>query len=102
MVMSRENYEFHKHIQNKKKITAFDTVVIAASFLYPLSSIPQVIQIFHGSTEGVSLYSWGSFAVFATIFLTYGLKHRITPMIVTNSIWIIMDSLVIIGVLVYS
>ena len=102
MVMSRENYVFQKHIQKKKKITAFDAVVIAASFMYPLSSIPQVIQIFQGSTDGVSLLSWASFAVFAIIFLIYGLKHRITPMIITNSIWIIMDSLVIIGILINS
>ena len=97
MVMSRENYVFQKHIQTKKKITTFDAVVFIASFLYPLSSIPQVIQIFQGTTDGISLYSWASFAVFAAIFLIYGLKHRITPMIITNSIWIVMDSLVIIG-----
>ena len=98
--MSRENPEFHKHILNKKKITTFDILVVFASFMYPLSSIPQVIQIFQGSTDGVSLYSWASFLVFAIIFLTYGIKNRITPMLITNSIWIIMDSLVIIGILI--
>jgi len=102
MVMSRENIEFQKHIQKKKKITVFDTVVIIASFLYPLSSIPQAIQIFHGSTDGVSIYSWISFAVFAAIFLTYGLKHRIVPMIITNSLWVVMDSIVIVGLLLNS
>jgi len=102
MVMSRENIEFQKHIQKKKKITVFDTVVIIASFLYPLSSIPQAIQIFHGSTDGVSIYSWVSFAVFAAIFLTYGLKHRIVPMIITNSLWVVMDSIVIVGLLLNS
>jgi len=102
MVMSRENIEFQKHIQKKKKITVFDTVVIIASFLYPLSSIPQAIQIFHGSTDGVSIYSWVSFVVFAAIFLTYGLKHRIVPMIITNSLWVVMDSIVIVGLLLNS
>ena len=102
MVMSRENIEFQKHIQKKKKITVFDTVVIIASFLYPLSSIPQAIQIFHGSTDGVSIYSWVSFAVFAAIFLTYGLKHRIVPMVITNSLWVVMDSIVIVGLLLNS
>ncbi|MDB5180283.1 MAG: hypothetical protein JWO54_41, partial [Candidatus Saccharibacteria bacterium] len=65
MVMSRENYVFQEHVKGKKKLTAFDIIVIVASFLYPLSSIYQVIAIFHGSTEGVSLYSWVSFAVFS-------------------------------------
>ena len=100
--MSRHNPVFDQHIQTKKKLTTFDVIVIFASFMYPLSGLPQVIQIFQGTTEGVSLYSWVSFLVFASIFLTYGLKHRITPMIITNSIWIIVDGLVVIDYLLNS
>ena len=95
--MSRDNLTLHKHIENKKKLSTFDVVVIFASFLYPLSSIPQVISVFHGSIEGVSIYSWVGFLVFASVFFTYGIKHRIAPMIIANSIWIVMDSLVVIG-----
>jgi uncharacterized protein with PQ loop repeat len=102
MVMSRENHVFQEHIKAKKKLGVFDTIVIIASFMYPLSGLPQVVQIFQGTTEGVSLYSWVSFLVFAIIFLTYGLKHRITPMIITNSIWIVVDGLVVIGYLLHS
>lgn len=98
--MSRENPALQTHIATKKKITPFDTVVVIASFLYPLSGLPQVFQIFRGSTEGVSLYSWISFTLFSTIFLAYGLKHNIKPMIITNSIWFVIDSLVIIGLLI--
>lgn len=97
--MSRENYNLHKHVSKKKKLSAFDYIVIAASFMYPLSGIPQVIQIFQGTTDGVSIYSWLGFTLFATIFLIYGLKHRVTPMIIANSIWIVVDSLVVIGYL---
>ena len=100
--MSRHNPVFDQHIQNKKKLTTFDIIVIFASFMYPLSGLPQVVQVFQGTTDGVALYSWVSFLVFASIFLTYGIKHRITPMIITNSIWIMVDSLVVIGYLVNS
>lgn len=99
MVMSRENYNLHKHIETKKKLGAFDVIVIVASFLYPLSGVPQIIQIFQGTTDGVSIYSWLGFLLFASIFLVYGLKHRVTPMIIANSIWIIVDGLVVIGYL---
>jgi len=100
--MSVHNPDFDQHIQTKKKLTTFDIIVLFASFMYPLSGLPQVIQIFQGTTEGVSIYSWISFLVFASIFLTYGLKHRITPMIITNSIWIIVDGLVVISYLLNS
>jgi len=97
--MSRENYHLHQHIKKKKKLSVFDVIVVIASFMYPLSGIPQVIQIFQGTTDGVSLISWVGFLTFASIFLIYGLKHRVTPMIIANSIWIVVDSLVIIGYL---
>ena len=102
MVMSRDNLTLHKHIEKKKKLNTFDIVVIFASFLYPLSSIPQVISVFQGSIEGVSIYSWIGFLIFASIFFTYGIKHKIFPMLIANSIWIVMDSLVIIGYVMYS
>lgn len=100
--MSRENFHLHTHIQKKKKLNTFDVVVIFASFMYPLSGIPQVIQIFQGHTAGVSIISWIGFALFASIFLAYGLKHKVTPMIIANSIWVVVDSLVIIGYFVQS
>ncbi len=102
MVMSRENYNLHKHIEKKKKLTTFDVVVIVASFLYPLSGIPQVIQIFQGTTDGVSVYSWLGFTLFAGIFFAYGIKHKVTPMIIANSIWLVVDGLVVIGYLLNS
>ncbi|MFZ1300994.1 MAG: hypothetical protein WAQ27_00205 [Candidatus Microsaccharimonas sp.] len=100
--MSRENYILHKHIEKKKRLTNFDIVIIIASFLYPLTGIPQVIQIFQGATDGVSIYSWVGFMCFSTLFLIYGFKHKIVPMMITNSIWILIDSLVVIGFLLYN
>lgn len=95
--MSRENYTLHKHISKKKKLSTFDIIVIFASFMYPLSGIPQIIGVFQGNIEGVSVYSWLGFTLFASIFLIYGLKHRVTPMIIANTIWLAVDSLVVIG-----
>jgi hypothetical protein len=39
------------------------------------------------------------FIGFSALFLAYGLIHRIAPMIITNILWLAVDSLVIIGVL---
>lgn len=99
--MSRQNPIIHAHLARKKHITFFDKVIILASFLYPLCSVPQVIQVFNGQTSGVSLLSWAGFTVFAVLFFSYGLIHRITPMIITNAIWFIVDALVIIGLLTH-
>lgn len=98
--MSRQNHIVHAHLAKKKKLTLFDNIIILAAFLYPLSALPQVIEVFNGQTAGVSLWSWLSFICFSALFLAYGLIHRITPMIITNILWLAVDSLVIVGLLI--
>lgn len=98
--MSRQNPIIHTHLSKKKRLTLFDKIIILAAFLYPLSGLPQVIEVFNGHTDGVSLWSWLGFICFSALFLAYGLVHKIAPMIITNILWIAVDSLVIIGLLV--
>lgn len=97
--MSRQHPIVHAHLAQKKQLTLFDKVIILAAFLYPLSGLPQVIEVFNGQIQGVSLWSWAGFIGFSALFLAYGLIHRIAPMIITNILWLAVDSLVIIGVL---
>lgn len=99
MNMSRQNHLLHFHISKRKKLTYFDKLVAVAAFLYPLSGIPQVIEIFQGNIDGVSMLSWAGFIVFSILFLAYGVVHKITPMIVTNALWLVIDGLVVIGIL---
>lgn len=87
----------------KKKIdihpyTNLDRIVLFVSVLYPLSAVPQIIAVFSGRTEGVAVLSWMVFLACSTLFLVYGLRRHVPPMIAANSIWIIMDALVIIGI----
>ena len=100
--MSRQNHLVHSHLQKKKRLTLFDKIIILAAFLYPMSGLPQVVQVFQGQVDGVSLLSWLSFILFSALFLSYGLIHKITPMIVTNILWLAVDGLVVVGVLVHT
>jgi uncharacterized protein with PQ loop repeat len=82
-----------------RKLSNFDKLVIIVSIAYPLSALPQAIQVFQGNTDGVSIISWMSFMVCATLFLIYGVKNRVLPMIISNFLWMLMDGLVISGLL---
>lgn len=97
--MSSQNHTAHTYLAKKKKLTLFDKIIILAAFLYPLSGLPQVVEVFNGQTEGVSLWSWVGFMGFSGLFLAYGLIHKIPPMIITNILWLAVDGLVIIGLL---
>jgi len=97
--MSRENHKFHLHISKRRRLNYIDKIAMVAAFLYPLSSIPQIIEVFKGHTDGVSLFTWLSYILFASLFLAYGTAHKIKPMIISNSIWILMDASVVAGIL---
>ncbi|MNH50102.1 hypothetical protein D3C85_1212780 [compost metagenome] len=94
------------HVTKKKKTvtkrdTAFDRLVLLVSILYPLSALPQMISIFKGNIDGVSVASWAGFFVCAGIFLVYGLRHKVWPMILSNALWVVVDGLVVVGLISY-
>jgi uncharacterized protein with PQ loop repeat len=100
--MSRQNHLLHLRLSKKRKLSLLDKSAIAAAFLYPMSGIPQVIEVFKGNVSGVSLLAWFSFMVFSFLFLLYGLAYKIKPMIITNVLWFIVESLVVVGILIHS
>jgi uncharacterized protein with PQ loop repeat len=97
--MSQQNHLLHFHLSKKRRLSYFDKMVLLASFLYPLSGIPQAIEVFSGQQEGVSLLSWLGFLLFSALFLVYGLAHRVRPMVVTNILWLFIDGVIVIGLL---
>ncbi len=101
MVMSRQHHAFYVHLSKKKQKDLFDKLVGVAAFLYPLSSLPQMVLVFQGSTDGVSVVSWLGFAAFSTLFLVYGLVHKIRPVIVTNFLWVLVDLFIVFGTLTH-
>lgn len=99
--MSRHNHIALHHISSKQQLNLFDRSIIAAVFLSPLSAVPQVIEVLSGRTDGLSLFSWISFTVFALMFLVYGIIHKLMPVIIANGIWLIVDGLVVAGIIYY-
>lgn len=89
----------HSHISGKKRVTFFDRLMLAAAFVYPATAIPQVIQVLEGKTEGVSMVSWAGFAGFVSLFLAYSIIHRIKPMIITYTMWLTIDLIIVFNLL---
>lgn len=89
----------HFHLSKRERKGLFEGVINIAAFLYPLTGLPQVIAVFQGSAEGVSVASWIGFTVFAALFLYYGISRHIRPMIIINSLWLVIDVLTVVGIL---
>lgn len=80
-----------------KKISVDKLVYIA--LVNPVMAIPQLYLILQGDAIGVSLITWATFLVVAVIWLFYGLKHRIKPIIYVQLAWIVVDSAIVAGLL---
>ena len=86
---------------DKKPAISLEKLMVFAAFAYPITGLPQMIQVTQGNTAGVSVLSWAGFALFVALFLAYSIRHRIKPMIITYSLWLFIDLAIVVGILLH-
>jgi uncharacterized protein with PQ loop repeat len=75
----------------------------SVSIFTMLMTIPQALTIWVShQAAGVSLLSWSAYLVSAVVWLWYGLQKRDKNIYLPCIGWILLDSAVIAGVLVYA
>ena len=86
----------------KKKHPVLDAIVMVVAVVYPLSTIPQILDIWIGrQVQGVSLLTWLSFLVLQAILLVYGIIHKDRKLTIMWGLWVLMYALVVVGLLIY-
>ena len=88
----------HRHKKNPQK-NWIDKLVIVAVVGGPAFTVPQAYEVWFQECQGVSVWSWGAYLVIAVIWLLYGLKHREKPIILSQLLWILLDSAVVLGII---
>lgn len=79
-----------------------DKFIYVASILYPLSTSPQIYQIFSSrDVSGVSLSTWLAYVVFTAIFLRYACSKRLKPLIISYALWFIVELAVVAGIVLF-
>ena len=64
-------------------------------------TIPQIKTVWiDGITDGVSLWTRGGYIAFTCVWILYGIVHKEKPIIFTQTLWCIVYSLVVIGVII--
>lgn len=95
------NHILHTKISRKDR-KLVDKTMMFVSVVAPLLALPQVWEIYSQKmAENVSLFTWASFALFAIIYLLYGIVHRLKPLIITNILWLAVEAAVIAGIIIY-
>lgn len=108
--MVHESYGLH-HFSRRKRVhrkahlqlkRLMDKAIYAVGAFSLLMTLPQLMKIWiEKNASGVSAVSWSAYLLVTVFWLFYGLIHREKPIIVINSLWIVMNALVIAGTLLY-
>lgn len=86
--------------QEKKKF--IDRLIYVVAIAYPLTTIPQISDIFTNKSSGnVSLLTWILYDLFTFIFLWYAVQNKLKPLVIEYCMWIIAQSIVVLGILLY-
>jgi MtN3 and saliva related transmembrane protein len=73
-----------------------DQLVYVVAVISPLSAVPQIMKLWNGESDGVSVLSWLIFGLVAAIWLLYGFAHKEWPIIVSNTLWFIVDIAIVV------
>lgn len=72
------------------------------AFAGPVLTLPQIFKIWiEQDASGLSLFSWTSWLVIATVWVIYGIFEKDMPIILSNIAWLIVEIGVIVGILIY-
>ena len=82
----------------KKEQTTIDRTMLLVGSLTPLATIPQIIAIYSAqSVTNLSILTWILYDLSSVLFLSYAVLHKLPPLIISSTLWIIVDSAVVVG-----
>lgn len=80
----------------------FDFLMFGVGVVQPLALLPQIKTIYiDHSTMGVSITTWMLLSVFNFLWATYGIIHRVIPMVIANVLLFALDVAIVVGALGY-
>ncbi len=98
----------HEHKRSHKKETKthytvfLDKLTFVVGVIGPFTVLPQIYSIYHShQANGVSLATWLLIFIVTFPWILYGLAHKDKSIIVSFTLWEVVNLSVVIGVLLY-
>jgi uncharacterized protein with PQ loop repeat len=101
----RHKYE-RAHNTNSKKQSGYikflDRLTFVVGVIGPFTVLPQIYSIYSShSAAGVSVATWALIFIVTFPWILYGLAHKDKSIIVSFSLWEVVNLAVVVGVLTY-
>ncbi|HLD06164.1 MAG TPA: PQ-loop domain-containing transporter [Candidatus Nanoarchaeia archaeon] len=84
-------------------IRLLDKALLWIAVIGPLMALPQVVKVYaEQNAAGLSLFSWTLFAVLNIPWIFYGIVHRERPILIAYCLWLLVNTAVVVGIVVYA
>lgn len=94
--------EKHDRLHQKRYVRFIDRYVFIVAIGGPLTTIPQIFKIWTSQNAGdISITTWALFIFSASLWLFYGIAHRNKPIIISNTLWVVLEGMVLLGAIIY-
>ena len=92
----------HPFPANSRLLRLLDKVVYAAGIIAIIMMFPQLRLIYiEKSADGLAPITWVMLAILNIPWIIYGFAHREKPIVLVYCLWLIVNSLMFIGALLY-
>jgi len=89
--------------QSTKRREPFDYLIYFFTVATPLFELPQAYVIYaHHAAQNVSIWSWGFFVIDNIVWVFYGIRNRMKPLIITSVLYLLIEMIIVIGIVKYS
>lgn len=88
--------------KNSKGSVRFENFIYLFAITTPLFEIPQLIDIVvAGSSQNVSLVTWGYLAVSSFAWLIYGIVKKSMPLIISYTLYTLVEGALVVAIVVF-
>lgn len=92
----------HHYKKIKKEPSVINMLALCVGVLQPLMTIPQIVTILQQQDASqISFWTWFTYDIASIVLLTYGIKHKLLPIIVAQILWLLVQTAIIILIFVY-
>jgi uncharacterized protein with PQ loop repeat len=85
-----------------KKKQRFDHFMFVMAIIIPFSTFSQVLDIWlKKSAESVSMLTWSAYVFSSSCWLIYAIIHKERIIMINSTLWVLLDSMVVMGIVMY-
>lgn len=110
---SGQTHHYHVRKRVHKKLESFpsetvlkryvDKLMFAIAVLGPVVTLPQLFQILETKdVKGLSFFTWSMWSFFSLVWLVYGMLHKDLPLIVSQALYLAINTAIVFAILAYA